>query len=357
VPDADQRPRAALPGRRRISRTAIFLVITAICALVAAGFVIVPLVTDEPAGDGIASITGPLAAPSARTTPYIAFEDVSGDGRGPHLGLAALANRKAPLTVTPLRCQRIDIAGGHGLCLLTQGATLRTSFKVQIFDADFTVQHTLSLGGLLSRARVSPDGRHGAVTAFLSGHSYATNGEFSTTTTLLDLTTGRTLFNLEKLAITRDGKSFRAIDFNYWGVTFANDGRHFYATLASGHKTYLVEADLQTRTGRIIRENVECPALSPDNTRIAFKKRVDSGNGPWRFTVLDLKTMRETPLAESRSVDDQAAWLDDDHVLYGYENAVWVVRADGSDRPRLYLEGALSPSVVRPAHSPQPAST
>ena len=110
----------------------------------------------------------------------------------------------------------------------------------------------------------------------------------------------------------------------------------------------------ETRRGRILRENVECPALSPDNTRIAFKKRVDGGGGPWRFTVLDLETMRETPLAESRSVDDQAAWLDNDHVLYGYKNAVWSVRADGSDHPRMYLAGALSPTIVRPA---QPAST
>jgi hypothetical protein len=356
VPDTEQRPLAALPGRRRVSRTVVFVAITVACALIAGGFVIVPLLTDDSTGDAIQSISGPLAAPAARTVPYIAFQDVSGNGRGLHLGLAALDDRKAPLTVTPLRCQRIDIAGGRGLCLLTQGATLRTTFKVEIFGPDFTVQHTLTLGGLLSRARVSPDGRYGSVTAFLSGHSYATNGEFSTSTTLLDLTTGRTLFDLEKLSITRDGKPFRAIDFNYWGVTFANDGKRFYATLATGHKTYLVEADLQTRRGRVIRENVECPALSPDNTRIAFKKRVDAGNGPWRFTVLDLKTMRETPLAESRSVDDQAAWLDNDHVLYGYKNAVWVVRADGSDRPRLYLEGALSPTVVRPAHS-QTAST
>jgi hypothetical protein len=106
----------------------------------------------------------------------------------------------------------------------------------------------------------------------------------------------------------------------------------------------------------VIRENVECPALSPDNTRIAFKKRVDSANGPWRFTVLNLKTMRETPLAESRSVDDQAAWLDNDRVLYGYKNAIWTVPADGSGHPRLYQPDALSPTVVRPAHTLPTAS-
>jgi hypothetical protein len=353
VPDTEQRPLSAPPVRRGLSRTVVFLLIAAACALVALGIVLVPLVSDDSTDAGVQSISGPLASHSARSVPYVAFQDVASSGKGLNLSLAALDDRKGSLTVTPLRCQRIDIAGGRGLCLRTQPATLRAAFSVQVFDADFKVRHTLSLGGLLSRARVSPDGRYGAVTAFLSGHSYATNGEFSTSTTVLDLTAGRTLFNLEKLSLTKDGKPFSAIDFNYWGVTFANDGRRFYATLASGHKTYLVQADLQTRTGRIIHENVECPALSPDNTRIAFKKRVDSG-GPWRFTVMNLETMRETPLAESHSVDDQAAWLDNDHVLYGYKNAVWSVRADGSGRPELYVADALSPTIVRPA---QPAST
>jgi hypothetical protein len=354
VPDTDQRPRSALPVRRGVSRKVVFLLIAAACALIALGIVLVPLLSDEGTGDGVQSISGPLASPSARSVPYVAFQDVASTGHGLNLSLTALNDRKQSLTITPLRCQRIDIAGGRGLCLRAEPATLRAAFSVKIFDRDFKVQHTISLGGLLSRARVSPNGRYGAVTAFLSGHSYATNGEFSTSTTLLDLKAGRTLFNLEKLSITKDGKPFSAIDFNYWGVTFANDGRRFYATLASGHKTYLVEADLQSRTGRVIHENVECPALSPDNTRIAFKKRVDDGGGPWRFTVLNLETMRETPLAESRSVDDQAAWLDNDHVLYGYKNAVWSVRADGSGHPELFVADALSPTIVRPA---QPAST
>ena len=179
-----------------------------------------------------------------------------------------------------------------------EGATLRTAFKALDLRPRLQVQHTISLGVLLSRARVSPTAATARSRPSSSGHSYATNGQFSTSTTLLDLTTGHKLYNLEQLKLMRHGKPFRAVDFNYWGVTFANDGNRFYATLATGHKTYLVEADLRTRTGRVIRENVECPALSPDNTRIAFKKRVDSANGPWRFTVLDLKTMRETPLAE-----------------------------------------------------------
>ena len=84
----------------------------------------------------------------------------------------------------------------------------------------------------------------------------------------------------------------------------------------------------------MIHENVECPSLSPDGTRIAYKHRTgveDARRGG--STVLDLATMRETPLAETRSVDDQAEWLDDDHVLYGVDGAVYAVPADGSGEP------------------------
>jgi Tol biopolymer transport system component len=138
-----------------------------------------------------------------------------------------------------------------------------------------------------------------------------------------------------------------AIDVNFWGVTFARDSDRFFATLATGGKTYLIEGSVRRREARVIHENVECPSLSPDGTRIAFKKRTGSAEAPWRLTVLDLRTMAETPLAEPRSVDDQAEWLDDDHVLYGVDGAVWSVRADGRGRPSRFIAGAASPAVVR----------
>jgi hypothetical protein len=54
-------------------------------------------------------------------------------------------------------------------------------------------------------------------------------------------------------------------------------------------------------------------------------------------------------------VDDQVEWLDDDHVLYGLpgqgskaaETNVWSAPADGSGPPRLLIEKAWSPAVVR----------
>jgi hypothetical protein len=63
--------------------------------------------------------------------------------------------------------------------------------------------------------------------------------------------------------------------------------------------------------------------------------------------VLDLETMKETPLAEKFPVDDQVEWLDNDRVLYARSPDTWVVPADGSGAPRKFLSNALSPAVVR----------
>src|SRR6185503_8531147 len=153
----------------------------------------------------------------------------------------------------------------------------------------------LTLPGIPSRARISPDGRLGSVTAFVTGHSYADPGTFSTRTTILDMAHGRKLADLEDFAVTRDGRPFKSIDFNFWGVTFARDGNTFYATLASGGRNYLIRGSVRARAAAVIHEGVECPSLSPDNTSIAFKKRIGGSAGWWQIAILDLATMAEKP--------------------------------------------------------------
>jgi Tol biopolymer transport system component len=113
-----------------------------------------------------------------------------------------------------------------------------------------------------------------------------------------------------------------------------------------GRKTYLLEGDLLARRARVIGENAECPSISPDNRRVAYKKLI---GGEWRFHVLDLKTGTETPLADTNGVDDQVEWLDNERLLYGSSPppAAWVIRADGSGAPRKFLVNGLSPAVVR----------
>ena len=93
------------------------------------------------------------------------------------------------------------------------------------------------------------------------------------------------------------------------------------------------------------------PSLSPDQTRIAFKEAVggDPARG-WRLTVLELATLTRTPLAETRSVDDQAVWLDNATIGYALprdrSSDVWAVPADGSGAPRLLIPDAESPAPL-----------
>jgi hypothetical protein len=63
-----------------------------------------------------------------------------------------------------------------------------------------------------------------------------------------------------------------------------------------------------------------------------------------------------TPLAETRSVDDQPAWLDDHTIGYGVPRGpghadVWSVPADGSGAARLLIPEAESPAALTDART------
>jgi hypothetical protein len=255
-----------------------------------------------------------------------------------------------------LRCERVHFASGRGVCLIAERG-FTTTYSAVVFDSEFKIQREFPLVGIPSRVRVSPDGTRAAITVFVSGDSYAA-GSFSTRTTVLDTVTGELLFDLEQMDVERDGEPFKAIDFNFWGVTFESAVR-FYATLATGGRTYLVLGNVDTRKATVVHEDVECPSLSPNGTRVAFKKRTQSGGRlAWRIHVLDLLTGTETPLGETRSVDDQVEWVDAARVAYGLPSEsrpgstdVWSVPADGTSAPSLLLANAWSPVVVRQAAS------
>src|SRR6185436_20515253 len=267
------------------------------------------------------------------------------------LSIAALADPAGRRVSLGLSCDRVAFADGRGLCLQAQRGVF-TKYRAIMFDRQFKTLASWELAGNPSRARVASDGRVGAITVFVAGHSYAS--PFSTKTTLIDMASGDTLGDLEQFSTWRDGARFTGQDFNFWGVTFGRDSSRFYATLGTGGRTFLVRGDLALRKLTVLREGVECPSLSPDEKHIAFKKREGPRSGLWRAYVLDLPSLDEHPIAgETRNIDDQMEWLDTSHVLYSVPREasattdVWIAPIDGGGPARVLAPAAQSPSVVR----------
>jgi len=298
------------------------------------------------------SVPADASAPALPPRPFLLFRSTAlGDTHG---RVALVDTPDGEPGLSAMRCERVHFAGTRGVCLEARRGAL-TTYHAHVFDTRFAPLASYPLAGPPSRARMSPDGRWAAFTVFISGHSYGSPG-FTTRTSIVDARDGGIVVaDLEKWQVLRDGRPFAAIDFNFWGVSFANDGQRFYATLGTGGTTWLVEGDLAARRMRLLQQGIECPSLSPDGTRIAFKQREPGLRVAWRPAVLDLATRRVTVLPETRGIDDQVEWLDDEDIVYarpddpggGATTSLWTLRADGSTAPRRLLAGAASPAVVR----------
>jgi len=245
-----------------------------------------------------------------------------------------------------LACERVYYAAGRGICMGV--APSGVDYTASVFDSKLQPVHSMRLTGLPSRARVSADGRYGAMTVFVAGDAYLeSSSAFSTRAYILDMKSGETIAQLEQFDVSRDGEPFDAVDFNFWGITFdPADSNHFYATLATGDHHYLVEGNVAARTMRVLRDGVECPSLSPNGRQIAYKSRID-GSNRWRLHVLDVSTLDDHPVAEQRSIDDQPEWLDDDVLVYSDGTDVYTVPADGSGTAELLVKDATSPVALR----------
>ncbi|MEJ7733939.1 MAG: hypothetical protein WKG00_32685 [Polyangiaceae bacterium] len=286
-----------------------------------------------------------------RSAPHVLFRDLELEPEGTfgHLALTPVeppsGGERRARTMSVLSCVRVHVGGDRGICLELLDENARKA-TLRVFGPDLGELWSTPLDGLPSRARVSPDGKLGAVTVFVTGHSYS-DGAMSTRTTLLDLQALRVLVaDLEELLVTRDGQKLEATGENFWGVTFAPSGPTFHATLGASGKTWLLEGDLASRTLHAVREDVECPSRSPDGSKLAFKKRRVGQDG-WRLHVLELATMQERALDEPRSIDDQVEWLDDQRILYKHGANVYALGIAAGSRPEVYLERASSPAVAR----------
>jgi len=341
-------------------RLVLFSAIAGSCLAIAVAYFALAVrrtsVAAAPAEPARASVLAPgpaAATPVMPAGPFLLFRRTSLDVSNGALAFAPLDNLTSPSLVTTLRCLRVHMAGGRGVCLASRGAT---SFRARLFDHRFSVRAELPLAGVPSRVQVAPDGKLAATTVFVSGHSYADAG-FSTQTSIVDLETGQWLVeNLETFTVRRNGVVVRSVDFNFWGVTFLRDGRSFFATLGTRGQTLLVRGSIDHRSVDVVEGDVECPSLSPDNRRLAFKRRTSGGLGPatWQIWVMDLETRKRHVLKETRSVDDQVQWLDNARVMYGLPTRAggaatmdeWILPADGSGQPQLYLPQAYSAAVV-----------
>lgn len=332
------------------ARLLIFAAVV-VFAVSGAGWYVFGVKRGQAANHAVASSSGELAALAAG--PHLVFRSTApGAGYG-QVALVPIAAADGPRSFTPAACDRVYAVRGTAVCLVALRG-LATTYEAQTLGPQWTPTRTEPLPGLPSRARISRAGTLTSTTTFVYGDSYNAPGQFSTRTLVSRTGGGGEPTDLEKFDLIVDGKPVTSTDRNLWGVTFVDDDR-FYATAASGKKTWLVQGTLSGRKLTALRTDVECPSLSPDGTRIAFKKRGDLPPGHWRLTVLNLATGAETALAETRSVDDQAEWRDDATVLYGLPRSgegtassdVWAVPADGSGSPRVLVPNAWSPAVVR----------
>ena len=267
------------------------------------------------------------------------------DGRNAVVGMS-LTDPGGGRVDTAMSCQRVYSAAGTTVCLRLAG--VGPSFEAAVTDSAGATR-SVPLPGIPSRAQVSRSGQVVSWTSFVTGDSYSVPGGFSTRTGVLDLRSGTLLESIEHFEARIDGVPVTASDRNFWGVTVASDDRTFYATLATGGRTWLVKGDLETRTMSNVRPDAECPTLSADDTRIAYKKRIGRF-GPWDLAVLDLRTGAEQRLPGTAGIDDQALWLDDERLAYGAKTAasdkaaIAVVPADGSAASRILVPNAMSPT-------------
>ena len=159
----------------------------------------------------------------------------------------------------------------------------RDVHDARVFGTDFqpASRRRASTGSAAARAS-RRSGRYGAATTFVTGHSYLDDG-FSTLTALIDMSSGEVLANLEKFEVTRDGEALQEHRLQLLG-------RHVRARRAALLRHALDGREVLPRRGRrpdaaapaSIARGVECPSLSPDETRIAFKRRQGERLAPAR---------------------------------------------------------------------------
>jgi hypothetical protein len=331
------------------------ITILAVVCLVALGGALTYLLTSRAHQRDVRAHASPVAQTSLAALqrgPYIVFRNTSLSSQYGMVAVVSLADPSGPRAITSTSCDRVYATDKDVVCLASKNG-IATSYSAHVLNTRFQATQKLPLTGIPSRARLSPDGTLAATTSFVAGDSYA--GTSFSTRTVITRVGGGDVGDLETFTLIHDGQKIAPIDRNFWGVTFAPDDDTFYATVKWSNHTWLVRGSISKRQLVTLHEDAECPSLAPDGKYIVYKQHGDLPIGQWRLVRYDIATGQVTPLAETRSVDDQVEWLNDSTVIYGLPRTggqaavddVWQVPADGTGAPKLLIPEAWSPAVVR----------
>lgn len=254
-----------------------------------------------------------------------------------------------------LECARAYASGGVLLCLESAGMFVPAgTAKLRSVSDETFPEIWQRPSGLPSRARVTPDGSQLAFTGFVAGHSYLQIGEFSTET-IVGTPTSRGI-RAEHLGVTSDEPRFEAIDGNWWGVSFEPGAGSALLTYGTGPSIEIMRADLATQTVAPLGIEGGCPSVSPSGRYVVVKRPDPRIDAPLALILHDLETGEEQLVNETRFVDDQVEWLDDDTILYALPRDneliqpvfdIWALDIGADATPTLLVPYADSPAVYR----------
>ena len=240
---------------------------------------------------------------------------------------------------------RARLLRGRARALCLSRARSGVDSAPSILDAALRRATRDPLTGLPSRARVSPDGRFGAMTMFVSGDSYRRPGQFSTRTTLIDLASGEQIGRPR--GVHGDARTASASTRR----TSTSGASRSRATATTSTRRWPPAARLprpgqRPRAHReVIHDERRVPvALARRHAhRLQAPRRQAAALAPARARPRHAGARRRS--SERRPIDDQVEWLDNRTLLYGIGVDVWSAPADGSGRPQRFLADAASPST------------
>lgn len=310
-----------------------------------------PTAVPEPTPTILASVDDEPTGPVPQPGEVVVVNRVPGDD----YGRLAIRHVDGTRTLLDRECLRVHIEAGNGICLSGDNGIV-PAYTATYFDAKVPGQPEISSYAipLPSRARVSPDGTVAANTSFIAGSSYEDITTEASTVVTIGYFDGRDLVGVNQFSVDDDEKKYANPDRKFWGPTFV-DANTFYITGLFGDTPEIMLGDVAARTLEPTGYDGSCPSLSPDGRSLVFKQlRADGG---FDLAVVSLPSGEVRLLGETRSVDDQVEWLDNDTILYalhpdGEESTVqpqfdiWMLDLAEGSEPELFLPAADSPAVI-----------